>query len=236
MKGQDWYRADEVAQGYEDKRFSGGGRLIDERERAAVREALGPVDGLDVLEIACGTGRFTAMLSEEGADAVGVDISRPMLEQGLAQARAGAEKGGRLELIQGDAARLPFPDDTFDAVFAIRFLHLADEAAPFLREIKRVARDRVLFDTFNARTLRSPYTWLLPMGSHLYTEDEVRDLLDEVGLVLEDARHDFVVPYGIYRGIPESVAEPLRNLDSAVMDTTLGEHLASVSYWTATVP
>ena len=42
VKGQEWYQATEVAENYEDKRFSRGGRLIDRREkqigRASCRE------------------------------------------------------------------------------------------------------------------------------------------------------------------------------------------------------
>ena len=36
VKGQEWYQTAEVAETYEDKRFSDGGQLIDEREKEAV--------------------------------------------------------------------------------------------------------------------------------------------------------------------------------------------------------
>lgn len=232
MKGQEWYQTDEVAEGYEDKRFTGGGRLIDERERTAVKESLGPLEGRRVLEVACGTGRISAALADEGADVVGLDISRPMLEQGLARARSDAGDG-LLEYLEGDAARLPFPDDAFDDVFAIRFFHLADEPVPFLEEMKRVARETIVFDTFKAGSLRSPYTWLLPMDSRLYSDEEVEGLLDAADLTLSASRSDFVVPYGIYRGVPEWAAEPIRDLDTTVLGTSVGEDLATVTYWTA---
>ncbi|MGM0371949.1 MAG: class I SAM-dependent methyltransferase, partial [Halobacteriota archaeon] len=75
MKGQEFYQADAVAEAYEDKRFSRGGRLIDRREKEAVLEALSPLADRRILEIACGTGRFTVMLAERDADIVGLDIS-----------------------------------------------------------------------------------------------------------------------------------------------------------------
>ena len=59
VKGREWYQADAVAEAYENKRFSGGGRLIDRREKRAVLEAMAPVEGKRILEIACGTGRFS---------------------------------------------------------------------------------------------------------------------------------------------------------------------------------
>nr|WP_240147465.1 methyltransferase domain-containing protein [Halorussus sp. JP-T4] len=234
VKGAEWYQTDEVAEEYEEKRFSRGGRLIDRREKQAVLDAVGPLEGKNVLEIACGTGRFTVMLAERGADIVGLDISAAMLQQGRQKARS-AGVADHLEFMRGDAGRLPFPDDHFDTVFAMRFFHLADTPATFLSEMRRVAKDQVVFDTFNATSTRSVYNWLLPMGSHLYSRDDVRKLLDEADLRLVDAEHDWILPYGFYRKIPGAVAGPIRNADTALGDSPVGDYFASVSYWNTSV-
>jgi len=234
VKGQEWYQADDVAEAYDDKRFSRGGRLIDRREKEAVLEALGPVEDRRVLEIACGTGRFTVMLAEQGADVVGLDISGPMLQQGREKAQV-AGLSDTLEFMRGDAARLPFPDDHFDAVFAMRFFHLADTPLQFLREMRRVSREQVFFDTFNRYSTRSLYNWALPMGSRLYSGGEVDRLLSDVGLQLADARHDWVLPYGFYRKVPNSLASPVRAVDTAIGGTAVGPALSSVSYWDARI-
>ncbi|MEZ3114345.1 class I SAM-dependent methyltransferase [Halobaculum sp. MBLA0147] len=234
MKGQEWYQDDSVAQEYEDKRFSGGGRLIDRREKEAVLDAVGPVDGERVLEIACGTGRFTVMLAERGADVVGLDISDAMLTQGREKARR-AGVADSIEFMRGDAGRLPFPDDHFDAVMAMRFFHLADTPEAYLTELARVAREVVFFDTFNDASLRVVYNWALPMGSRLYGGDEVRSLVADAGLTLTRADHDFVFPYGFYRKLPNAVAAPFRAVDTALGGTGVGRRLASVSYWTTAV-
>ncbi|AKH97107.1 class I SAM-dependent methyltransferase [Halanaeroarchaeum sulfurireducens] len=234
MKGQEWYQEDEVAESYEQKRFSRGGRLIDRREKKAVLDAIEPVEDRDILEIACGTGRFTVMLAERGANIVGLDISGPMLQQGREKARS-AGVTDHLEFLRGDAGRLPFPDDHFDVVFAMRFFHLADTPETFLTEMARVSNDQVFFDTFNAFSSRSAYNWLLPMGSRLYDDEEVRELIDDAGLSLGDSAHDFVLPYGLYRKIPDWLADPLREVDSSVIDREIGRRLASVSYWNTSV-
>ncbi|MFB6153932.1 MAG: class I SAM-dependent methyltransferase [Halodesulfurarchaeum sp.] len=235
MKGQEWYQAADVAEDYEEKRFSRGGRLIDRREKEAVLDALGPTEDRRILEIACGTGRFTVMLAERGADIVGLDISAPMLQQGREKAgQVGVQD--HLEFLRGDAGRLPFSDDEFDAVFAIRFFHLADSPAAFLSEMARVSRGQILFDTFNAKSTRSAYNWLLPMGSRLYDDEEVRDLIAETGLQLENAEHDFVLPYGLYRKMPDWLADGLRQVDTSVVEHEVGEQFASVSYWDARLP
>jgi ubiquinone/menaquinone biosynthesis C-methylase UbiE len=230
VKGQEWYQAEDVAEAYDDKRFSRGGRLIDDREKKAVLDAIGDVEDKNILEIACGTGRFTAMLAERGADIIGLDISAAMLQQGRERAQA-AGVADSLEYMRGDAARLPFPDDHFDTVFAMRFFHLMDDPEEFITELSRVSANQVLFDTFNQFSARSLYTWALPMGSRLYSENEVQRLLDSAGLELVASEHDWVFPYGMYRELPNALATPSRMLDKAIGKTPLGHPLASVSYW-----
>ncbi|SNZ13108.1 Ubiquinone/menaquinone biosynthesis C-methylase UbiE [Natronoarchaeum philippinense] len=234
MKGQEWYQATDVAQEYDDKRFSRGGRLIDRREKEAVLDAIGPVDGKDVLEIACGTGRFTAMLAERGADVVGLDISAEMLAEARQKAKASGV-GDAVEFLRGDAGRLPFEDDEFDAVIAMRFFHLADTPAAYLDELQRVSRDQVMFDTFKRYSTRSIYNWALPMGSRLYSRSEVESLIDGAGLELVEDSHDFVLPYGFYRKIPDSIASTLRSIDTTLGVGPGGDAIASVSYWSASV-
>lgn len=232
VKGQEWYQADEVAQQYDDKRFSGGGQFIDRREKEAVLSALGPVEDKRILEVACGTGRFTNMLADQGADIVALDISREMMEQGRAKARD-AGVADRVEYMRGDASRLPFPDNHFDAVFAMRFFHLLDDPAVYIRELARVSNDQVFFDTFNRRSARLLYTWVLPMGSRLYSRSTVAALLETADLELATDAHDFVIPYGFYRSLPGVIASPFRTIDTLVGETPIGEYFASVSYWDA---
>ncbi len=234
VKGQEWYQADDIAQEYEEKRFSRGGRLIDRREKQAVLDALGPVEDRSILEIACGTGRFTVMLAERGADIVGLDISNAMLAQGRQKAQT-ARVADQVEFMRGDAGRLPFPDNHFDTVFAMRFFHLADTPVEFLSEMCRVSKTQVFFDTFNGTSLRVLYNRLLPMGSRLYSRSEVSGLLAEAGLTLANDAHDFVLPYGFYRKIPNTAADLFRSLDTAVQRTPPGKRLVSVSYWNAEV-
>ena len=82
---------------------------------------------------------------------------------------------------------------------------------------------------------RSAYNWLLPMGSRLYGDSEVERLLVGAGLSLASAEHDFVLPYGLYRKLPNDLAADLRELDVALGETPVGDFLASVSYWNARV-
>ncbi len=107
------------------------------REAAARATGLGPGDrGLDV---ACGTGKLSAVLARRVGPfgrVVGVDVSPGM----LTLARATFADLVQVEFVEGDALRLPFPDRTFDAAsIAFGLRNLADFEAGF-REMARVVR------------------------------------------------------------------------------------------------
>ena len=72
---------------------------------------LGDVDGLDVIELGCGTAYVSAWLARRGARPVGIDNSPKQLET---VRRFQAEFDLRFPLIQGDAERTPFRDARFD--------------------------------------------------------------------------------------------------------------------------
>lgn len=234
MKGREWYQEDDIADEYEDKRFTGGGELIDEGEKRALFELLGDIEGKSVLEIACGTGRFTVELAEKGADVVGMDISRPMIERAIRKAESRGVRD-EIQFFRGDAKRLPFPDDSFDIVLAMRFFHLADEPLDFLREMRRVSRSVVFFDTFNDGSARVLYNRFLPMGSRLYSADQVHQLLENSELELADSKDDFVFPFGLYRSIPTVVAQGIRGVDDTLKNS-VASNFCSVSYWKAEKP
>jgi ubiquinone/menaquinone biosynthesis C-methylase UbiE len=74
-------------------------------------QILGDVDGLDVVDLGCGTGFFSAWLARRGARPVGVDVTPAQ----LATARAMmAQFGPRFPLIEASAERVPLPDASFD--------------------------------------------------------------------------------------------------------------------------
>jgi len=69
------------------------------------------VDGLDAVELGCGTGYVSAWLARLGARPVGLDNSPSQ----LATARRFQEEFGlRFPLVHGDAERAPFADASFD--------------------------------------------------------------------------------------------------------------------------
>lgn len=86
-----------------------------------------------VLDVACGTGDMCVLLAERGVTVTGVDISEEM----LAIAKRKVEN---VEWGVADAERLPFEDNTFDAVtcaFGVRnFVHLEQGLGEMMRVLK----------------------------------------------------------------------------------------------------
>jgi len=73
-------------------------------------------DSLHVLEVGCGTGKSTCMLAGRGLRVTALDQHPLMLEK--AKRRAEREGLTGIDWVQGSVHALPFPDDTFDVVFA----------------------------------------------------------------------------------------------------------------------
>ncbi len=105
----------------------------DRRWRRDVINAVDARPGQLVLDLAAGTGTSSEPFVERGATVVPCDFSIGML-------RVGKEARPHLPFTAGDGTRLPFADDTFDAVtisFGLR--NIVDPLAG-LRELLRVTR------------------------------------------------------------------------------------------------
>ena len=105
----------------------------DRRWRGQVIDAVAPRPGEVVLDLAAGTGTSSQPFLDRGATVVPCDFSVGMLQ-------VGKRAKPHLPFVAGDGTRLPFPDDTFDAVtisFGLR--NIVDPDAG-LRELVRVTR------------------------------------------------------------------------------------------------
>jgi SAM-dependent methyltransferase len=101
-------------------------------------EELRLAPGMRVLDVGCGPGTQALALAQavRGVSAVGIDASRVMI--GEAIRRVGPHQQVSFEV--ADAAALPFPDASFDAVMAQTVLaHVRDPAA-VLAQIRRVTQ------------------------------------------------------------------------------------------------
>ncbi len=129
-----------------------------ERNAADVRELLGPGSGL-CLDLGCGTGHYFGVLAATGRTVVGLDRSADQLR---------FAKGRTRQVVQGDAAALPFADATFGTVTAIWISTDVDDVAPVLAEAARVLAPGGLFAFFGAHPcFNGPHSQLMDDGGVL---------------------------------------------------------------------
>lgn len=103
-------------------------------EEPKVAELLGPVRGLRVLDLGCGTGRHALRLAAAGANVTAIDFSDGMLAQ--ARKRAGTLP---VEFRAHDLTRsLPFTDASFDRIICGLVLDHIPQPAPLFAEMRRV--------------------------------------------------------------------------------------------------
>ena len=138
--------------------------------RRAVARITGAGPGQRVLDLAAGTGASSLTFTAAGANCVACDFSLGMLRAGLARSardrgwgrgerqsppaardhggyrggHAGGSRGvappGRLSFVAGDALRLPFRDEAFDAVTISFGLRNVASPVAALAEMRRVTR------------------------------------------------------------------------------------------------
>jgi len=148
-------------------RFYGAGRwssarkrardplLVDRILRGHLRTTVRPV----VLDVPCGAGRLAGVLATHGRY-VGLDLSPAMLAEAR---RAGASDA----LLRGEIERLPFADESFDAVVACRLLHhlrAPERVTAVLRELCRVSRGLVVASFWDGAALPSWRRRVLPVA------------------------------------------------------------------------
>lgn len=101
------------------------------------------VAGKDVLEICCGGGQCSIYLAEQGARAVGVDISSKQLEHAR---RLAADHGVQAEFVETTAEDLSMLQDaSFDIAFSAYALGFVEDLGRTFREAFRVLRPGGLF-------------------------------------------------------------------------------------------
>ena len=145
-----------------------------------------------LLDCGCGTAPMLSLLSERYPERhyTGIDFSTKMLETAKAKGLK------NVTLVYGDCERLPFADDSFDAVICSQSFHHYPDPQSFFNSVFRVLRPGgrlILRDmtmsapmAWIANHLEMPLIHLLGHGDvRVYTCAEVRKLCENAGLTPE---------------------------------------------------
>jgi ubiquinone/menaquinone biosynthesis C-methylase UbiE len=189
-----------VRDGYAEwaKQYDGEPNPLIALEEPVVLELIGDVAALDVLDAACGTGRYALLLAEANARVSGLDGSEEMLAHAH---RKAADRGLTLDLRNGDLHALPFEDESFDlALSALALCHVPD-LSPVMAEFARVLRPggRLVISDFHPFCLLIGWRTCFDRSEARYwienhlnlTEGYVAALLEN-GFTLTDLRESVV--------------------------------------------
>ena len=101
-----------------------------------IMEQLGDITGKSILDLGCGSGESSVYFAKKGAVVTGTDISPGFID---VTKKLAAHHNVGVNAQVSAAEKLPFPDNTFDVVFANGVLHHVD-ISPTMAEIKRVLK------------------------------------------------------------------------------------------------
>ncbi len=137
-----------------------------------------------ILEVGFGPGiaiQRVAALATQGHVA-GVDFSRTMVAA-ASKRNQQAIKAGRVNLLYGDAAHLPFASQSFDKVFSIHSLYFWPDTQHVLREIFRVLKPGSMLALTILPKEKWPNEGADATLCTVYSGDELATLLTEIGFV-----------------------------------------------------
>jgi 2-polyprenyl-3-methyl-5-hydroxy-6-metoxy-1,4-benzoquinol methylase len=181
-------------------------RFVDNRWRGVVRERFGlvvgrlsPLDGMTVLDVGTGSGRYCLALAQRGARrAVGIDFAPRMIE--IARDRAARlELSDRCEFHVGS-----FPDDLpsgqYDAVLAMGFFDYVSDPVTMVKAMCQRTEGSLFMSFPKAREWRAPIRRLrfkvLRCPLYLYSQARVHQILRDAGVTRYECIHldrDYVI-------------------------------------------
>jgi SAM-dependent methyltransferase len=178
-----------ASEGYA-QRFAGEvGRYFLDVQTATVLELLSPWPGARVLEVGGGHAQLAGPLVERGYRVTvtgSEEVCRQRLDRSLPP--------DAFDFEVCDAARLPFPDRSFDVVVAVRLLTHLDGWRAALAEMCRVARRAVIVDYPDTRSFNRLYGALFAWKKAVEGNTRTFRSFQPGEVIAECARHGFGRP------------------------------------------
>lgn len=128
----------------------------------AIRRALMLVDRGTAVDLGCGPGLLVVEMAQRapGLQVTGIDLAQEMLSQADIYAQR-SQITDRVAFRYGDAAQIPFPDQSIDLVVSSLSLHHWHDPVVVLDEIDRVLRPGGGYMIFDLRRDMKPPAYLL---------------------------------------------------------------------------
>ncbi|MHA1434166.1 MAG: class I SAM-dependent methyltransferase, partial [Candidatus Heimdallarchaeota archaeon] len=136
-----------------------------------------------VLDLGSGNGRHTKLLSQRSRGTIGIDISYNILK--LSSKNELAEITRDINLVNSDAVKLPFKDNSFDKLISIAVIHHLDT------EEKRTSVFHEIFRILKKDGLAQISCWL---------KSHPRFLKDDLREEIQAGKQDIIVPWTLLNG------------------------------------
>jgi ubiquinone/menaquinone biosynthesis C-methylase UbiE len=193
----------------------------------------------DILDLGCGTGRYSAALAAHfNARVVGVDPSAKML---LEARRKGA---AQVDLVHASGETLPLADGSIDMVFISMVFHHFESPQAAARECHRVLRDGGFVCLRVGATDRIdgyPFVKFFPSARYLIEKDLttlefIERTFCEAGLTL--TRHQVVESEvaGSWSAYADKIAHRADSILAQMTDTEFAEGLAALRAYACSAP
>ncbi|MBM6952609.1 class I SAM-dependent methyltransferase [Enorma phocaeensis] len=171
---------DEQAESYDGGMQGSHARSLYPWVVAVAKEAFSGQRAPHILDVGCGTGALACRLLDAvpGCRLTGIDLSSAMV------ARARGRLAGRADVLEGDAERLPFHDESFDLVVCNDSFHHYPDPKRAAFQMWRVLRRGgmlVVGDVWQPAPARAIMNAWMPLSREgdvrMYSESELRELL-----------------------------------------------------------
>jgi len=162
-------------------------------------DELGDLSGRRILDVGCGPGRYAVAAAERGAEVVGIDISRAMLE--IARERAGQRSVDETcGFVQADFAAYE-ADREFDVALLMGVLEYLPDPRPFLASVYDLTSEKVIL------SVPPPFRWQTivrrvrhrfrsgPPAFHPHSPAAIGACLEDLGFRSWRADHGWLVAY-----------------------------------------
>jgi len=218
---------------YDIERFSNSqGYAIDEFQKKIVVNLIGSKKDKRILDLGCGTGRFSIELESAGSHVISLDPSHSMLNE-LSKKLIGNE---HIDLIQGLGHRLPFKQNSFDGCICINVLDHIKDPKILIAEISRILKKDGVF-VFNFSNYCGVYFPIAlyinysnkSLQNNVYTEWQnfhiIKKQVNDSNLKIENVWGQLLFPK---KDIPKSMFGMLKNLNEYLTNSFLKTLLGSI--------
>ena len=145
----------------------------------------GDIKNKKILDIGCGSGRLCYLLGKEGADVIGIDYSKNMIE--LANKFLSTKKiNGKIKFLCCDFIKNFEAEKKYDISIALGVFDYLDDPINFLQKMKNVTKDRIIVSYPAKYAFQAPLRkiWLYTRNCPVffYTEKYLEKIHQSVGI------------------------------------------------------